>query len=159
MFHMTRAIAPILRRRRRSQALPEGSSDFRTQCEQSSIIFELCSMSSDPVTIDPVRKRNNGRLRNAGRPANPCDDCSGRCRETALAVHLLVVCAARNGNVGHAVVERVFRPQLGIRVDQHPVGGLPVAGMARDRVPALPYPVKAAANPLPASFSPFPSHG
>jgi hypothetical protein len=44
-------------------------------------------------------------------------------------------------------------------VDQHTVGGLPVAGMARDRAPALPYPVKAAANPLRASFSPFPSHG
>jgi hypothetical protein len=31
--------------------------------------------------------------------------------------------------------------------------------MARDRVPASPYPVKAAANPLPAFFSPFLSHG
>ena len=76
-----------------------------------------------------------------------------------MAVHLRVVCAARDGNLGHAVVEQVFRPQLGIRVDQHPVGGLPLAGMARIRVAALPYPVKAAANPLPASFSPFLSHG
>jgi len=95
-------------------------------------------MSSDRVTIDPVRKQNNGRMRNAGRPGNPCADCSGRCGETALTVHLRVVCAARDGNVGHTVVEEVFRPQLGIRVDQHPVGGLPLAGMARDRVPALP---------------------
>jgi hypothetical protein len=51
---------------------------------------------------------------------------------------LRVVCAARDGNLGHAVVEQVFRPQLGIRVDQHPVGGLPLAGMARIRVAALP---------------------
>ena len=116
-------------------------------------------MSSDRITIDPVRKQNNGRMRNAGRPENPCGDCSGRCGETASAVHLRVVCAARDGNAGHPVVEQVFRPQLGIRVDQLPVGGLPVAGMARDRVPALPYSVKAAANLLPASFSPFLSHG
>jgi hypothetical protein len=34
---------------------------------------------------------------------------------------------------GHAFVEQVFRSQFGIRVDQHPVGGLPLAGMARDR--------------------------
>ena len=30
---------------------------------------------------------------------------------------LRVVCAARNGNVGHAVVEQVFGSQLGIGVD------------------------------------------
>ena len=47
---------------------------------------------------------------------------------------LRVVCAARDGNVGHAVVEQVFRSQLGIGVDQHPVGSLPLAGMTRDRV-------------------------
>jgi len=99
------------------QTLPEGSSDFRTQREQSSIIFEhcpklfeLCSMSSDRVTIDSVRKQSSGRMRNAGRPENPCPDCSGRCGETALAVHLRVVCAARDGNVGHAVVSRSFAP-------------------------------------------------
>ena len=119
--------------------------DFRTHCEQSSIIFEhcpklfeLCSMSSERVTIDPVRKQNNERMRNAGRPESPCADCSGRCGETALTVHLRVVCVARDGNVGHAVVEEVFRPQLGICVDQHSVGGLPLAEMARARVPALP---------------------
>ena len=37
---------------------------------------------------------------------------------------LRVVCAARDGNVGHAVIEQVFGPQFGIDVDQHPVGGL-----------------------------------
>ena len=37
---------------------------------------------------------------------------------------LRVVCAARDGNVGHAVVEQVFGSQLGIGVDQHTVGGL-----------------------------------
>ena len=47
---------------------------------------------------------------------------------------LRVVCAARNGNVGHAVVEQVFGSQLGIGVDEYPVGGLTLAGMTRDRV-------------------------
>ena len=70
-----------------------------------------------------------------------------------------VLCAARDGNVGHAVVEQVFRPQFGIRENQRPVGGLPLARMARNRVPALPQPVAAAANPLPAIFSPCFSHG
>jgi len=32
----------------------------------------------------------------------------------------------------------VFGPQLGIGADQHPVGGLSLAGMTRDRVAALP---------------------
>jgi replicative DNA helicase len=40
---------------------------------------------------------------------------------------LRVVCAARNGNVGHAVVEQVFRSQLGISVDEYTVGGLPLS--------------------------------
>ena len=44
----------------------------------------------------------------------------------------------RDGNVGHTVVEEVFRPQLGIRVDQHPVGRLPLAGMTRHGLTALP---------------------
>ena len=47
---------------------------------------------------------------------------------------LRVVCAARDGNVGHAVIEQVLGPQFGIRVDQHSVGGLPLAGMTRQRV-------------------------
>jgi hypothetical protein len=51
---------------------------------------------------------------------------------------LRVVCAARYGNVGHAIIEQVLGPQLGIRVDQYPVGGLPLAGMTRDGVSALP---------------------
>ena len=44
------------------------------------------------------------------------------------------VCAARSGNVGHAVVKQVFRSQLGIGLDQHTVGGLSLAGMTRDRI-------------------------
>jgi len=51
---------------------------------------------------------------------------------------LRVVCAARNGNVGHAVVEQVFGPQLGIGVDQHTVGGLPLPGMTRHGVASAP---------------------
>ncbi len=40
---------------------------------------------------------------------------------------LRVVWAARDGDVGHAVVEQVLRSQLVIDVDQHTVGGLPLA--------------------------------
>src|ERR1035441_9884530 len=47
---------------------------------------------------------------------------------------LRIVSAARNGNVGHAVVDQVFRAQLGIDVDQHAVRGLPLAGMTRHRI-------------------------
>jgi len=49
-------------------------------------------------------------------------------------VNLRVVCAARDGNVGHSVVEQVFGSQLGIDVDHHPVGGLSLAGMTRGRI-------------------------
>jgi hypothetical protein len=59
---------------------------------------------------------------------------------------LRVVCAARNGNVGHAVGEQVFGSQLGIDVDQHMVGGLPLAGMTRQGVCAQTADFSAAAN-------------
>ena len=55
-------------------------------------------------------------------------------RSQLLAVVGEDVCAARDGNGGHAVIEQVFGSQLGIDVDQYPVGGLPLAGMTRDRV-------------------------
>ena len=45
-----------------------------------------------------------------------------------------VVCAARDGDVGHVAIEQVFGTQLCIDVDQHPVGGLSLAGMTRDRI-------------------------
>jgi len=67
--------------------------------------------------------------------------------------------AARDGDVGHAVVEQVFGSQLGIDVNQHTVGGLPLARMSRVHAIALPKPVIAAAKPLPAFFSPCFSHG
>ena len=47
---------------------------------------------------------------------------------------LRVVCAARDGNVGHAVVEQVFGSQLGIGMDEYPVGGLALAAVTRHRV-------------------------
>src|SRR5208282_1543838 len=47
---------------------------------------------------------------------------------------LSIVSAARDGDIGHAVVEQVFRSQLGIDVDQHAVRRLPLAGMTRDRI-------------------------
>jgi hypothetical protein len=50
--------------------------------------------------------------------------------------HLRVVCAARNGNGGHAVVEQVFRSQLAIGVEEYPVGGLPLAAVTRRGVTA-----------------------
>ena len=53
---------------------------------------------------------------------------------------LRVVCAARNGNVGHAVVEQVFGSQLGIGVDQHTVGGLPLKPGDRRDVSRFPSP-------------------
>ena len=53
---------------------------------------------------------------------------------TVVGEDLRVVCAARNGNVGHAIVEQVLGPQLSIDVNQHPVGGLSLAGMTRDRI-------------------------
>jgi len=47
---------------------------------------------------------------------------------------LRVVCAARDGNVGHAVIEQVFGSQLGIRVNQHSIGGLvPMPFLPRSR--------------------------
>ena len=47
---------------------------------------------------------------------------------------LRVICAARDGEVGHAAIEQVFGTQLCIDLDQHPVGGLSLAGMTRDRI-------------------------
>ena len=47
---------------------------------------------------------------------------------------LRVVCAARDSNLGHAVVEQVFGSQLGIGMYQHTVGGLALAGMTRHGV-------------------------
>lgn len=38
--------------------------------------------------------------------------------------------SARDGDIGHAVVEQVFRAQLRVHMDQHPLGGLPLAGVA-----------------------------
>jgi len=48
---------------------------------------------------------------------------------TVVGENLGIVCAARDGNIGHAVVDQVFGVQFGIDVDQHPVGGLALAGM------------------------------
>jgi hypothetical protein len=45
-----------------------------------------------------------------------------------------IVSAARDSDIGHAVIEQVFRGQLGIDVDQHAVRRLPLAGMTRNRI-------------------------
>jgi len=41
-----------------------------------------------------------------------------------------VVRSAGDGDVGHAVVEQVFRAKVGIDMYKHPVGGLLLAGVA-----------------------------
>ncbi len=42
---------------------------------------------------------------------------------------LRIVRSARDGNIGHAIVEQVFCAQLRIHMHQHPLGGLPLAGV------------------------------
>ena len=54
-----------------------------------------------------------------------------------LFVYLRVFRAARDGNACHAAVEQVFRGQLGIDVNQYALGSLPLAGMARQRIPVI----------------------
>jgi hypothetical protein len=54
-----------------------------------------------------------------------------------LFVCLRVFRAARDGDVCHAAVEQVFRGQLGIDVNQHALGGLPLAGIARHRIAVI----------------------
>ena len=51
--------------------------------------------------------------------------------------NLRVVRAARDGDVGHAAVEQVFRAEFGVHVDQDAVGGLALAGMAGDSVTVI----------------------
>ena len=48
---------------------------------------------------------------------------------TVVGEELRIVGPTRDGDVSHAVVEQVLGPQLSIDVDQHPVGGLALAGM------------------------------
>jgi len=48
--------------------------------------------------------------------------------------NLRVMCAARNGNVGHAAIEKVLCAKVGVHVDQNAVGGLALAGMAGEGV-------------------------
>src|ERR1700733_12022578 len=47
---------------------------------------------------------------------------------------LRIVGAARDRNIGHAVVEQVFGSKFGIDMDQDAVGSLSLAGMTRDRI-------------------------
>jgi hypothetical protein len=58
-----------------------------------------------------------------------------RCR--VIRENLRVVCAARNGHVGHAAVEQVFCTQLGVHMDQYAVGGLALAGVTGDSVAVI----------------------
>ena len=44
--------------------------------------------------------------------------------------YLCIVRPARDGNIGEAVVEQVFRPECGVHVNEDTVGCLALAGMA-----------------------------
>ena len=50
-----------------------------------------------------------------------------RCSQLLVVVgeDLRVVCAARDEDIGHAVVEQILRGKLRIHVDQNTLGGLP----------------------------------
>src|ERR1019366_8201577 len=48
--------------------------------------------------------------------------------------NLRIILPSRNCNVGHAVVEQVFRAEFGIDVHEHTLGGLSLAGVARHGV-------------------------
>jgi len=52
----------------------------------------------------------------------------------AVSEQLHIVCPARDGDIGHAVVEQVFRAKFRVHVDEHAVSGLSLAGMTCDRV-------------------------
>lgn len=47
---------------------------------------------------------------------------------------LRIVSAARDGNIGHAIVEQVFHSHLGIDVDQHAIPRMLLAGITCDRI-------------------------
>ena|SRR5665213_45706 len=48
---------------------------------------------------------------------------------SAVSEQLHTVGPARDGNIGHTVVEQVFRAKFRVHVDEHAVGGLSMAGM------------------------------
>jgi hypothetical protein len=52
---------------------------------------------------------------------------------SAASEQLHIVGPARDGNIGHAVVEQVFRAKFRVQVDEHAVSGLSLAGMTCDR--------------------------
>jgi len=53
---------------------------------------------------------------------------------SATSEQLHIVGPALVGNIGHAVVEQVFRAKFRVQVDEHAVSGLSLAGMTCDRV-------------------------
>jgi len=53
---------------------------------------------------------------------------------SAVSEQLHVAGPARDGNIGHAVVEQVFRAKFRVHVDEHAISGLSLAGMTCDRV-------------------------
>ncbi len=53
---------------------------------------------------------------------------------TVVGEELRIVRASRDGDVSHAAVEQIPGAQFRIHIDQNPFGGLPLAGMTRDRI-------------------------
>ncbi len=69
-------------------------------------------------------------LRRVGALAGDLVAQSGGQLLAVVGEELRIVRSARDGDIGHAVVEQVLRAQLRIHMHQHPFGGLPLAGVA-----------------------------
>ena len=52
-------------------------------------------------------------------------------------VDLRVVAATRHSNVCKAAIDELFSGLLGVHVDEHAVGGLPLTAVARHRVAVI----------------------
>ena len=73
------------------------------------------------------------------KPARVRDGPSQRPSQPLPAVgeELGVMGPARDGDIGHAVVEQVLGSEFGVDVDEHAASGLALAGMAGDGIPMI----------------------
>lgn len=62
---------------------------------------------------------------------------SGRELLAVIGKKLRIVRSARDGDIGHAVVEQVFRTQLRVHMHQNPLGSLALTGMAGYRIAVI----------------------
>ena len=63
-------------------------------------------------------------------------ECLAQRRRT-VRINLRIVRAARDGDIGHAAVEQILCGKFCIHLDQHPVCGLALAGMAGDGIAVI----------------------